>query len=67
MSQLNKDKKELFGKTEDKLRKMEQEGGLGEGYEEKQRLIQVRAMMQDEVTQMDEINRTIGIITRPHQ
>ena len=43
------------------MKKTEKLGLITEGYEEKQRLIQVRAMMQEEVSQMEEINKTIGI------
>jgi len=57
---IRQEKQKLFGSAEERVKKLEKTAGMTEGYEEKQRLIQVRAMMQDEVSQMEEINKTIG-------
>ena len=61
---------ELLGaakKKEDEIAKNANKGiGLVEGYEEKQRRNQTLAMMQGEVSQMEEVNKTIGIPISSH-
>eukprot|EP01022_Parablepharisma_sp_SALTPOND_P018757 TRINITY_DN310_c0_g4_i1.p2 TRINITY_DN310_c0_g4~~TRINITY_DN310_c0_g4_i1.p2 ORF type:complete len:682 (-),score=92.23 TRINITY_DN310_c0_g4_i1:14221-16266(-) len=63
LRKMKQEKGRLFGAAEERAKKEEQSAGLIEGYEEKQRLNQLHAMMHEEVTQMGEINKTMDTIS----
>eukprot|EP00826_Nyctotherus_ovalis_P040636 TRINITY_DN4023_c0_g2_i3.p1 TRINITY_DN4023_c0_g2~~TRINITY_DN4023_c0_g2_i3.p1 ORF type:complete len:180 (-),score=47.87 TRINITY_DN4023_c0_g2_i3:18-557(-) len=60
---MKQEKKELFGSAATKANDLKKATGMMDGSEEKARLIQIRAMMQDELTQMDEISKTMDEIS----
>ena len=60
---MKKEKAKLFGAAELKEKEKEKASGVLSGSEEKTRLIQIRAMMQDELAQMDEINKNMDSIS----
>ncbi len=57
---MEKEKKKLFGEAQRKARRMEKMSALNEGFEENQRMTQLKAAMMEGVTQMEEITTTLG-------
>ena len=60
---MKQEKNKLFGTADTKAKELEKATGMMDGSEEKARLIQIRAMMQDELINMDQINKTMDEIS----